>query len=119
MTEHPITPPPELFKQWEGQPRSLAFEAAYRAGADMELKACCEWLTRRVTTFSAAAHLQAQRNSDELRTARRPKSPSLKEQALEILSDCNLTESHSAAGAYLMVSELKVIYNALEALPND
>jgi len=70
--QHPITPPPELVQQWEGMPRSLAFEAAYRAGADQELEACCEWLQDpdlNVDTY-------------KLRSARRPKPPSLAEQAL-------------------------------------
>ena len=38
--------------------------------ADQELEACCEWLRRNVKTFTAAAHLEAQRRSDELRAAR-------------------------------------------------
>lgn len=88
--QHPITPPPELVEQWmheaSGSPpgpdaRMIAAQAA-RWGADQELEACCEWLNRRVTTFTAAAHLEAQRRSDALRTARRPKPLSLKEQAL-------------------------------------
>ena len=87
MTEnnHPITPPPELVQQW-AQNRGyscpnelweyLATQAA-RWGADQELEACCEWLDKGfgdVGNFSAT-----------LRAARRPKPPSLKEQALDIL----------------------------------
>ena len=68
------SPPPELFKQWQEMPRSLAFEAAYRAGADQELEACCKWLAL-VGYGKSADRL--------LRAARRPKPPSLKEQALE------------------------------------
>ena len=68
--QHPINPPPELFKQWEGMPRSLAFEAAYRAGADQELEACCDWMSNRSSL------------TEQLRAARRPKPPSLSEQAL-------------------------------------
>ena len=40
-----IEPPPELYKQWEGMTRSLAFEAAYRAGANEELEACIKLLS--------------------------------------------------------------------------
>ncbi len=50
--QHPITPPPELVRQW-CDPRvtkSMHFseeDLATRAaqwGADQELEACCEWL---------------------------------------------------------------------------
>ena len=93
--QHPITPPPELVRQWhdawidakvkhDGLIDFLAAQAA-QWGADQELEACCKWTRRKVTTFVAHAHLEAQRHSDELRAARRPKPPSLKEQALHIL----------------------------------
>ena len=88
----------------------IPHDIAARWGADAELEACCEWLRRNVKTFTAiavdclswnklvgmsqlAAHLEAQRRSDELRAARRPKPPSLKDQALArtdaILNDPN------------------------------
>ena len=70
-----MTPPRELYKQWEGMPRSLAFEAAYRAGADQELEACCEWMVD---------HFHGMKDwSAELRATRRPKPPSLAERALD------------------------------------
>jgi hypothetical protein len=83
---HPITPPPELVEQWaaeiwhEGTPVRVALSdehIAHRAaqwGADQELEACCEWLR----TKSKTALWQ----TEALRAARRPKPPSLKEQAL-------------------------------------
>jgi len=75
--QHPITPPPELFRQWKGMPRSLAFEDAYRAGADAELEACIQWLVK--TGYwgedGKAIHY--------LRAARRPKPPRLAEEALD------------------------------------
>ncbi len=79
MTEHPITPPPELVQKWSEQfeaGRSLyaMFGDIYRAGADAELETCCEWLEQKGFAFV-----------DELRAARRPKPQSLKEQALEQL----------------------------------
>ncbi len=75
MTEHPITPPPELVKQWAHLPADWNTVAPLIAqwGADQELEACCEWL-------DGVGDLTLQ-----LRAARRPKPPSLKNQALEAL----------------------------------
>jgi hypothetical protein len=90
MTEHPITPPPELVEQWVQATESsdcigafpTNFEkriciAAAQWGADQELEACCKWLDK---GFGDVGNFPA-----TLRTARRPKPPSLKEQALETL----------------------------------
>ena len=84
--EHPITPPPELIEDWielakplphwPPNPGKLATLAA-RWGADQELEACVEWLQ---TNFDGVRGW-----CDDLRTARRPKPPSLKEQALGAL----------------------------------
>ena len=83
MTEnYPINPPPELIEQWyekadnplEDAVQGVATRAA-RWGADQELEACCAWLQDpdlNVDTY-------------KLRAARRPKPPSLAEQALEAL----------------------------------
>ena len=99
-----IAPPPELYKQWEGMPRSLAFEAAYRAGADQELEACCEWLVRDWTDIETA---------DELRAARRPELPSLKKLALAALDDAVMR------GDCITTSDaLSKIRRALESLPD-
>jgi len=73
--KHPITPPPELVQQWMGLSPALAIAAAFQAGADQELEACCEWLDKEDWSGE----------SRQLRAARRPKPPSLKEQALEAL----------------------------------
>ena len=54
--------------------------ASYRAGADQELKACCEWLC----TLESNVAVNTDRR---LRIARRPKPPSLKEEARQII-DC-------------------------------
>ena len=56
----------------------VAWEAA-QWGADQELNACCEWLGP-----------LGIKGGDTLRRARRPKPPSLKQQALEILDDCSV-----------------------------
>lgn len=110
MTEqHPITPPPELVLQWADEwakaPNSSTQSRQYIAtraaqwGADQELEACCEWLESN-GYYVAPLHL---------RTARRPKSPSLKQQALEAL-DHILNNSSTELGA-------STIRRALEALP--
>jgi len=103
--QHPITPPPELVEQWydnmgpdPGPFESFAIAAA-RWGADQELEACCKWLPK-LPPWSA----------DDLRKHRRPKPPSLKEQALaelEILSDY----------AHGLGCSESAIRRALEALP--
>jgi hypothetical protein len=92
MTEHPITPPPQLVKKWiksaryrEFMPYPEGYEQyeqrlttiAARWGADMELEACCEWLDE---GFGDVGNFPA-----TLRAARRPHPPSLKKQALETL----------------------------------
>lgn len=70
MTEnHPITPPPELIAKWAGS--LYGFYDAVQWGANQELEACCEWVTRWKSPSSA----------DRLRRDRRPKPPCLAEQA--------------------------------------
>jgi hypothetical protein len=92
--KHPITPPPEQigdwWMQWDAlddseQPRLEDFMAikAARWGADQELEACCEWIPDYCPW-----------DADHLRAARRPKPPSLKEQALEVLEDAKLDAAH-------------------------
>jgi hypothetical protein len=87
---HPIPPPPELVQQWigdyygcpvSGELAGVESAIATRAaqwGADMELEACCEWLHWQ----NLATHPEL---IPSLRSARRPKPPSLKEQALDEL----------------------------------
>ncbi len=107
---HPITPPPELVLQWYLGAKAYpvdqwATDVATKAaqwGADQELEACCEWVKSKQTYW---AH-------DELRAARRPKPPSLKEQALD--------ELHiSFDRGYLKEGAADTIRRALEALPDD
>ena len=83
MTEtHPITPPPELVQQWYQEADSqlrpyyvyIATQAA-RWGGDQELEACCDYIGGEGKWFANPWHRLA-----ELRTARRPKPPSLKAQ---------------------------------------
>jgi hypothetical protein len=81
MTEHPITPPPELVQQWLELSPALAIAAAFQGGADQELKACCDWL-------------MYEHDRQGLRAARRPKPPSLKEEAIAVLEDAELNAAH-------------------------
>ena len=83
---HPITPPPKLVSKWLTEaadlhlltPSNLDYLATQAAqwGADQELEACCRWLPK-LPPWSA----------NDLRKHRRPKPPSLKEQALAALED--------------------------------
>ena len=79
MMIDPITPPLELVHQWVDMLASRSdhavFTMAAQWGADQELKACCEWLDEKTIINGSTA----------LRTSRRPKPLSLKEQALEAL----------------------------------
>jgi hypothetical protein len=106
--QHSITPPPELVREWCAHSNKyetydqfwnhIATEAA-RWGADQELEACCAWLVK----------LQSLHYINALRTARRPKPPTLKEQALDEL----------ASAERLYPADWSTIRKALEALPND
>ena len=104
--QHPITPPPDLVQEWidtfwnvPGYDRALATRAA-QWGADQELEACCEWLGQEGWSGEAR----------QLRAARRPKPPSLKEQALKAL-DHILNNSSTDLGG-------NTIRRALEQLPD-
>jgi len=70
-----------------------------RWGADQELEACCEWLQNDYPNI----------NAECIRAARRPKTPSLKEQALDELTSAER----------LYPADWSTIRRALEALPND
>ena len=61
----------------------LATQAA-QWGADQELEACCAWFQGFYKTES-----WVKGDLKHFRTTRRPKPPSLKEQALAILDDCS------------------------------
>ena len=101
--QHPITPPYELIEEWIKQfkgdhPIYIATQAA-QWGADQELEACVEWLEQNQGRWEIPM---------ALRDARRPKPPSLKEQALEILQRLS---------KYQEDSDWDTIRRALEALP--
>ena len=111
MAEHPITPPPELVaKLWReasagrddapiGEIFNHGVFLAYAAGADQELEACCEWLDQNIGRWDLLA---------EIRAARRPKPPSLKEQALELLD--------KAEDPSWDINDFSIVRKALEQL---
>ena len=102
--QHPVTPPPELFQQLADLPRSVAFEDAYRAGADQKLEACVEWVASNISAPEAA----------ELRAAMRPKPPSLKEQALGLVPEPGGIPMKRVYSP----NELLIVRRALECLPD-
>jgi hypothetical protein len=102
---NPITPPPELVHQWADMLASRSdqaiFTMAAQWGADQELEACCEWLE---------CNYNYPQVNHPLRAARRPKPPSLKEQALEAL------EALPTPAGQVTADRLATIRRALEAL---
>ncbi len=124
MAEHPITPPPELVQQWRNLPeytsqlrmmssvtltteklQDIATQAA-RWGADQQLAKDAEWLDYNTLN---EPHLRITPMGKSLKEAMRPKSPSLKEQALAAL---NVIEDKMLGPT----TEEKLIRKALEQL---
>ena len=118
---NPITPPPDLVQQWlcshdfvwgpleepsitimATRLQNVATQAA-RWGANQELEACCEWVRSMFGGHPTWA--------DELLAARRPKPPSLKEQALAALDQLKTGALCSDS-----VAAESTIRRALEAL---
>jgi len=114
--QHPITPPPELVRQWGiaspckcdnthwAYEQFIAAEAA-QWGANQELQHCAGW----VDQFTHS-------RSTDLIDARRPKPPSLKQQALEIIDD---SIDDGPGRVVYALEEIKIVRRALEALPDD
>jgi hypothetical protein len=109
--EHPITPPPELVRELAGYatgyytPGTLIEQIATQAarwGADQEVGACCQWLSLNGYDLIAA----------KFRAARRPKPPSLKEQALQELDLLKADATTHGLGF-----DAPAIRRALESLP--
>lgn len=85
---HPITPPPELVRDWAQKAQLLSGDdpvsfaellcnKAARWGADQELEACCDWIYKLMD--------RGLEWSMDLRIARRPKPLSLKKVAYDAL----------------------------------
>ena len=89
IDQHPVTILADTITEWrtfyrktyKGNLSEIDYIAANSAqwGADKELDACCAWIGP-----------LGIKGGDTLRRARRPKPPSLKQQALEILDDCSV-----------------------------
>jgi hypothetical protein len=111
MTDHPITPPPEMVKEWvrmlEFLPDKQVFSEVAQWGADQELEACCEWIVQN------CGKLHWWEIPVSLRAARRPKPPSLKELALAALEPI---ESSASAPVPTNKESLALIRRALEQL---
>ena len=116
--QHPITPPPELVQLLRNEaPQGIRdagvtrelflITAAYRAGADAELEACCKWLPK-LPPWSA----------DDLRKHRRPKPPSLKEQALAALQEAAYMADDSPPQG-ICSDQIDTIRRALNELPDN
>jgi hypothetical protein len=110
--QHPITPPPELRCEWLSESpfkvisverEDYMIDRAAQWGADTELEACCEVLAREL--ICDGKHV-----STDLRMIRRPKPPSLKEQAL-------IHFESFAAAFETSGGDSDLIRRALEALP--
>ena len=127
--EHPITPPPELVRQWipagwDCSPNTfttllmrIADNAALwshdhckskiKAATDQELEAMLAELKALHLPDGYAAKLSA---------ARRPKPPSLKEQAFQALCRFQAAEGHESCTEEEIVDDFNTIRRALEAL---
>jgi hypothetical protein len=121
MAEHRITPPPDLVQHW-GHEANLAnahwtdenwaYEMfiAHRAaqwGCDQELDACEVVIENYVDTETA----------ELLRNVRRPKPPSLKQKALEILSKEHECGSWERGSEYrISAKDADTLRQALEQL---
>jgi len=109
--QHPMNPPTHMYDEWIDQAQALhpskswdyisgeIARLAYQAGADQELEACCGWVHRYASL------------GKELRAARRPQPPSLKEQALAVVEN-------SAICDHLSPEHEAILRRALEALPD-
>jgi hypothetical protein len=87
MTNHPITPPPELVDQWYNEchkncePFTLYMTTqSARWGADQQLAEDAKWLDHNALN---EPHLRITPVGESLKEAMRPKPPSLKSRALK------------------------------------
>jgi len=113
MTEHPMQPTEQQIREWarfygadlastpEDLWRRIA-NSAYAAGADAELEACVEW--------ASSWNVEGWSYGESLRSARRPKPPNLKQQALEALDAIAHNNGTN--------EDEDAIRRALEALPD-
>ena len=116
---HHISPPLELMQQWilkyyGRDVGKVSLKDIYMAkcaaqwGSDQELEACCDVLDNLNDGFW----------SEKLRAARRPKPPSLKEQALAELEKVDMLWDTTEFSQETLNS-LDTIRRALEQLPDN
>ena len=109
-----IYPPDHLLRKWESliideeQNVDVVLYEAFQAGADQELEACCKWLAEE----TPEPYINA------LRFARRPKPPSLKEQAMQALCRFMASEGHEDCTEEEVTDDFNTIRHALEQLPD-
>lgn len=113
--QHPITPSPEQVDQWfddairlNSTPKYYIARQSALWSADQELEACCEW----VSPFSHDDCYY----EDKLRAARRPKPPSLKNQALQALEEAEHAD-HPVQLTILNTTAHVLIREALQSIP--
>ena len=111
MADHPVKVPQSLMEKWmddwfeDRENADVLLIQAAQYGADQELEACCEWLSRCGCPSWAR----------EIRAVRRPKPPSLAEQGLEALLSARGAD-HPNPVVVLDVAEAVKIRTALERL---
>jgi len=117
-SQYPINPPPRMVQDWVERfaaDRQCVPEQVYIAnraaqwGADQELEACREWISKQDWAASSGSPVPAW-TSAQLLAARRPKPLSLKQQAIAVLDDVD---------ASLGAAHYNVLLRALEALPDE
>ena len=119
---YPITPPPELVQQWVTEAHSkdappgtcpntrIIINRAAQWGADQELDACCKWLNGGSMIDYDTAKL--------LRAARRPKPPSLAEEALAELGSVS-TAFRIGYGGDLVCDSIRRALEKLQQLEDQ
>jgi hypothetical protein len=97
----------ERAAQWGADQRGEVNEAKLQEVRDQELEACRDWLCHE--------HGYGEELARKLRTARRPKPPSLKEEAMQEF-DCLMSE---LVGTERYKDRISTVRRALEAIPDD
>ena len=121
--QSPITPPPELFAQWEDDildsqdnvdyVLDCAWRNGFQAGADQELEAIFKMVGQQ--SLPEEDRYLDGLTVASIRAARRPKPPSLRKQAYDALD----TYIYGEPDPKDKERTYNAIRQALEALPND
>ena len=116
---HPIVLPPHIeiklideaprFRDGGAARERWLIQRAAQLGADQELEACCEWIRD---------YLHQSNTANALRENRRPKPPSLKEQALKMLAPINSPVMPGTPEYRLYEPQVDIIRRALESIPD-